>query len=267
MTVAIGMPLRGSTAHAGATLAMTNATRGGMDWAVRLASTSLLPFTFNTLWAGVLNERKTQGFTHFAMIHDDVMPACGWLDVLMMELMEKDASVVSAIVPIKDKRGLTSTAMDVTGDEWMPRRLTMTEVYTDFPETWTHPALLMNTGLWVCRLDEPWVDKIWFEQHDRIAVKPDGDYFAQTKSEDWNFSRRLRALGYGDRMYVTRKVPLIHESDEYPNTHPWGQWNTDKEGLAGAPVSRPMHADDGRATKEPEVDSWVKAALEHNAVV
>lgn len=221
-------------------MAMVNASRGGCDIAVRVASTSLLPFTFNTLWAGVLNERKEHGYTHFAMIHDDVMPAHGWLDVLMMEMEQTNATVISAVVPIKDKRGLTSTALDVTGDPWMPRRLTMAEVYCDFPETFTHPSILLNTGLWLCRLDEPWNTQVWFEQHDRIAVQPNGEYFAQTKSEDWNFSRRLRELGYGDRLYATRKVPLYHESDNYPNTHPWGEWMTDKEGIAGVPYAQPM---------------------------
>ena len=241
--VGIVMPLGSSRAHPGAVLAMSNATRGNVDYKIGQALTSILTFTFNTLWAGMLNLRKQDGITHLAMIHSDVVPAVGWLDVLMAEMMRLDAAVVSAVVPIKDERGLTSTALDVTGDPWMPRRLTMAEVYCDFPETFNHPDLLLNTGLWLCRFDEPWVEKVWFEQQDRIAVNTDGTYFAQTKSEDWQFSRRLRELGLGDRIYATRKVPLMHDDAKYVNSHPWGTWTKDEEGLAGAPVARPMVPD------------------------
>lgn len=232
--VFLGMPLRpAGTPHFVAMLASETASDGRADVQRAFASTSLLPFTFNQLWSSALNARA-DGFTHFAMIHDDVLPGEGWLDKLMIELEANDAEIVSAVVPIKDAMGLTSTAVDDTGDEWNPRRLTLHEVF-QLPETFTHPKILLNTGLWVCRLDRPWVDKVSFRQQDRIVRRMDGTCEPQTKSEDWDFSRQVRSLGF-DRLFATRKVALDHDTPQWHTRHPWGTCKTDPIHSKGAAV-------------------------------
>jgi hypothetical protein len=180
-----------------------------------------------------LNRRREVGITHFAMLHSDVAPDPGWLDVLIGELLRIDADVVSAVVPIKNNRGLTSTAVQVSEDLWgppMPRRLTLREVF-DLPQTFSSEdvggQILLNTGCWVCDITRPWCEDIWFESLERIVKKPDGEFIEQCISEDWLFSARLHHKGA--KLFATRKVQLKHIGEcEYSNGHVWGAWQTDE---------------------------------------
>jgi hypothetical protein len=222
----IGMPLRGNHCHFAAGIAhlVTPSRNKDVQVIPTFAVASLLPLSFNLLWTQALAARQLDGTTHFAMLHDDVLPAAGWLDVLLHELEWLEADIVSAVVPIKDHQGLTSTALE-TGDVWNPRRLTMKEIF-DRQETFTHDGILLNTGCWVCDLRKPWCDKVWFKQQDRVVKKDDGTYSAETISEDWDFSRQVRALG-GIRLYATRKVQLDHDRSEFTNRYVWGTCETD----------------------------------------
>lgn len=195
---------------------------------------SLLTYTFNLLWAGFLSKREELGLTHFAMMHDDIVPETGWMDVLLREMEKNHADLVSAVVPIKDNRGLTSTATE-TNDVWNPRRLTMREVWDgtgdpffDCGETVTSvqcPDLLVNTGLWVCDIRKPWCEKVWFEQRDELVREADGTFTVNTAPEDWNFSRAVKREG--GVIAATRAVKLYHERPEYTNAKPWGAWAVD----------------------------------------
>lgn len=242
--VGLAMPTRhhvGLDAEAYALGVAMKAAQGDEDIDIQPAHgwMSLLTFNFNTLWAGLLNRRDEVGLTHFAMTHDDIIPEAGWLVKLIDELERNDADIVSAIVPIKDERGAVSTAIDDTGDIWTPRRLTLHEVHR-MPETFTHPAILLNTGLWVCRMDRPWVDKVCFRQADKIEVNAGGLREVHTIPEDWDFSRQVRDAG-GTRLFATRRVKLYHERREWTNARPWGTWHTDMDLIresSGVPQSR-----------------------------
>lgn len=215
------------------------------------AGSSLLTFNFNNLWAMALTEYAAGRATHFAMLHDDVCPDPGWLDVLLAEMARLDADVVSCVVPFKDDSGLTSTAVE-TGDVWNPRRLTLTEAHA-LPETfgdaeiWDLPGyettppftrgLLLNTGCMLVRLG-PWSKKAHFEQADSIVSLPDGSFAARTASEDWNFTRAVRkTANYPVRLFATRKVALFHDHPRYTNARPWGRFRTDPN--HEKPVARP----------------------------
>jgi len=189
-----------------------------------LVDSSLLTHGFNKAWSGCLTLRKKFGLTHFAMIHSDIAAKPGWADVLVQEMEANDADLISAVVPIKDDRGLTSTALD-TGDEYSPTRLTMKEIF-DRPETFTEPNLLVNTGLWVIRLDRPWAEHLLFRQQDQILKLPDGRFLARTNPEDWDFSRQVRR--FGGKIFATRKTPLYHERPEFHNESAWGTWKTEQ---------------------------------------
>lgn len=242
-TVRLGMPFRAHhTTDANAYML------GVVNWASQnrfavspsVAWTSLLPFTFNLIWTGALNDRAgaatweldgsmgTRPIDYFAMIHDDIKPDGGWIGTLVGELEATGADLISAVVPIKDGRGLTSTAVDDTGDAWNPRRLTLKEVH-DLPPTFGDSdvggALLLNTGLWVCRFDRPWVERVGFRQQDCI-VRRGGRFVAQTTPEDWDFTRQVRLQG--GKVLATRKVGLEHERPEFTNRRPWGVWASDE---------------------------------------
>src|SRR5579884_509122 len=174
---------------------------------------SLLTHNFNCAWGQCLNDREKYGFTHFAMLHSDVIPlpyGQPWLDQLVSIQEDHDADLLSVVVPIKNDRGLTSTAID--GDNpWCVRRLTLAEVFRR-PPTWTEEGLLVNTGCWVARLGE-WCDQVCFRQQDRIFRTREGRRVAATIPEDWDFSRQARDAGA--RVYATRQIAVIHEFEQF----------------------------------------------------
>lgn len=234
--VALMMPMRCQTGQDTEALAngvVNKSTNDRFRVQPQACWTSLLTWTFNTLWAGSLNLRRQRPFRYVAMTHDDVVPDMFWLDTLVDELEATGADMMSAVVPIKDDRGITSTGVDDTGTDWSPRRLTMAEVM-QLPETFGDKDvggdLLLNTGLWVARFDREWNDQVLFRQQDRIIQLDTGEYMPQTKPEDWDFSRQLRALGC--KLMATRKVGLYHERPEFTNRRVWGRWKTDLDCVA-----------------------------------
>ncbi len=214
--------------------------------AIRLHQ-SLLANNFNTLWVMALNHHKQERCQYFAMLHDDIGPSPFWLDVLYEEMKRHDADVISAVSPIKDRLGLTSTAV-CSGDRWNSRRLTLKEVF-DLPETFgtqdlinagiagPGQQLLVNTGCMLVDLSKPWVHKLdandelacHFTIDDRIRYDREADEYAvETVPEDWNFSRMV--LDHGGRLAATRKVVIQHEGRmTYSSEKPWGLWDTDQK--------------------------------------
>lgn len=225
--VCLAMPRRDELVHYGA---MT-ATREAVSKPTRVlelnpGTSTILEHAFNLHWAQALDCRDNRGATHFAMIHSDVCPENGWLTTLLDELTALDADVVSAVVPIRDERGLTSTAV-YSGDPWRRRRLTLTEVF-NLPETFSGDdlgkRLMVNTGLWVCDLRREWCDEVLWDSEKRI-INRNGNRIAEVISEDWLFSHWLNERG--GSLYATRKVQLEH--DRFPNREPWGHWTTDED--------------------------------------
>lgn len=204
-----------------------------LDLVVSYSEGSLLAQNFNSLWCQALNAcHRGNPVQYFAMLHADIEPEDGWLDVLVEELEARQLDVLGAVVPIKDPKGLTSIALArEDGDPWRPLcRLTMREVWR-LPETFTsedvgHP-LLLNTGCWVCRFDMAWATKVRFTINDRIVFNKSLNlYQAQVEPEDWYFSRLLNELGL--KLGATRKVRLEHVGKtHYINHEPWGQTDFD----------------------------------------
>lgn len=191
---------------------------------------SLLASTFNAGWALARNQYEAGEIDGFAMIHADVGAEPHWLDILHAELVRAEADLVSAVIPIKDERGLTSTAVDAHDDLWRCRRLTVTEV-ANLPETFTEEdvgaPLLLNTGLWLCRLG-PWCLDVHFRIRDAIRRQPDGQWRAAVVPEDFDFSAQCRAQGL--RLAATRAARVKHHGEwAWSNQgEPWG-WATDQQ--------------------------------------
>lgn len=180
---------------------------------------SLITLGFNCCWAWGLNARR-DGMTHLLILHADIMPEkFDWLDTFIDEFWASDANVLSAIVPIKDARGLTSTAFE-TPNVWRPRRLTQREAHS-LPVTWTADNVLLNDGLMLVDFTKPWVEKICFHIHDKIERNGEGLWQAYVQSEDWDFSRQCHRLGV--KQYATRAVDLLHHGNMgFPSKDVWG---------------------------------------------
>lgn len=216
----VALPTYDGTRHNAASL--VELAQGERKTALAEGNVSLLAYNFNTFWADALNNRRET--THFLMLHSDVVPAPGFLDVLVREMERVRADVLSVVIPIKSKEGLTSTAVE-TDDRFRPRRLTMHEVF-EREESFTEDGLLVNTGLMLVDFRKPWVEKIQFTVNDAIRKKADGTFEAVVEPEDWNFSRQVRTLG--GALWATRKVQALHVgTTAYGNSNPWGTLKRD----------------------------------------
>jgi GT2 family glycosyltransferase len=233
-SVYIGIPTYDGRIHKNLANALQKATANRVAKTTSIITCSILPRAFNLLYAHALNERKN-GTSHFCLLHDDIVPEPLWLDKMMRIMEEHDADVLSVVVPIKNEKGLTSTALDLAvGDEdqhWRVKRLTLNEIYNDYEPTFTHEKLLVNTGLMLVNLRKPWVENVWFAFEDKIVPDPraPGNFKAVGVSEDWFFSRRARELGA--KLYATREIAVRHAgSIEYSNTSAWGSLRKDATG-------------------------------------
>lgn len=223
--------LDGRTAHA----AYATATRGMLQVGVGECRSSLLANGFNSLWCDALNMAAEGGCQRFAMLHADIVPDPGWLDVLERALREFDLDLVSCVVPIKDERGVTSTGVGDPRDPWkVLARVTMRQVRR-LPEVFGSVdlgkpgcPLLVNTGCWLARLDRGnWQRRVHFEIRDRIVVR-DQKLVPENLPEDWHFSRQLHDLKV--RYAATSRVTLTHVGlRSYPGgDEPWGTWEHDE---------------------------------------
>jgi hypothetical protein len=204
---------------------------------------SLLATNCNWLWCTGLNNRATGNFKWFAMLHADIEPDYWWLDTLIAEAEKHDADVMSAIVPIKDQRGVTSTAISKPGSRYQQFcRLTMRQVrHESFPDTFgieeaasaleglpeplrianvPREALLVNTGCFVCRFDRPWCEQVWFAMDEGIQ-RIEGQWAPVQQSEDWIFARKVAQQG--GKVMATRLLPLAHKGlTQFLSTQTWG---------------------------------------------
>lgn len=188
---------------------------------------SAITFSFNWLYAEALNARRNRGITHFLLLHADIVPESGFLRK-MLAIMEDHpgCDVLSVVVPIKSNQGLTSTGFIPEGhDEWMVKRFTMKEVY-DFPETFTHPTIVVNTGILLIDIRKPWAEQMKFSIGDKIERDASGGFIAKFLPEDWKFSVEARALGA--TIYATRGIKCEHIGiAKYNNHRVWGTEQTD----------------------------------------
>lgn len=142
---------------------------------------SLLASNCNWLWCNALNARLDgHDVKWFAMLHADIEPERWWLDKLLDEAEKYDADLMSAVIPIKDRRGITSTAIGGCrgGRHFGYGRLSQRQIWhEDFPETFDAAMcrnalaalpgdlaadvpdgapLWANTGCMIVRADKPW---------------------------------------------------------------------------------------------------------------
>lgn len=168
---------------------------------------SFLCGAFNDLWCFAMNHRDAGNITHFAMIHADVEPEIGWLDLLAKELHDRELTVLSAIIPIKKDKDLEpdtpmSTGLGNRHDPWGDNNLFRRSSRETMPPTITpadvcgpNDVLLINTGLWIADLRHPAWDRFpGFNVHARVRKGPKG-WVAAQRTEDWEFARWLDSEG------------------------------------------------------------------------
>lgn len=222
--VFLGVPCYGNVIDVGtATQIISSVSQSKYLAGLKLLSYSVTQTTMNMLYAEALNQREKSGITHFLMLHADVRPSGNFVDKIVDLAKEHKADIMSAIIPIKNAQGLTSTAFDQSLDgsdpHYRPRRLTMNEVF-DMNPTFTHPELLVNTGCMLIDIRKPFAEQCSFKFEDSVKMG-DGGFVAVTVPEDWNYSRQARK--HGASIYATREVGITHMGTAgYSNMTPWG---------------------------------------------
>lgn len=175
--------------------------------AIAMVATSDLCRTFNLLWCEALN----RGATHFAMLHDDLVPNDQWLIKLWLAMRQTGAACVSAVSPIKNESGLTSTAVappvpaapqHLPGWLWsIKHQVTLAELEhmptvfgaADVPGCQAGDVLLVNTGcmlLDVQAITEQIPDFCFDMAH--AIENVDGFWKCKNdRTEDWEMARLL----------------------------------------------------------------------------
>jgi len=174
---------------------------------------------FSVLWAMALNAAEAGEITHFSMLHADIIPQAGWIDILIDEMEAAKVSLVSTTVPLKDHAGVLSCGIGgQTPSIGAWRRLTLWEMFHgNLPETFSigdlrdtlpsrwplDPYLLHNNGCWVADLrNEAWHQAAddgnaaaYFAFTKQMQRTAEGRWMVFGESEDWFFSRRMHEAG------------------------------------------------------------------------
>jgi len=237
----LGVPSHDAQIHTAVANVVLKATRINRV-AVQFNCASLLAHNFNTLVCNAMNLiRAGTPITHFCLLHSDVVPLeDNFLGLMLAEMRQHDLAAISAVVPIKDARGLTSTGICMSSRKSCVRshvrRLTTSETLR-LPMTFTSddlegaiegcpesPKLLINSGLLLLDLSvfgDHGVHPV-FTINDEIVFDDEREqYVPRCEPEDWFFSRLLRAWGL--RYGATRVVPVNHVGQfSYDSRQAWG---------------------------------------------
>lgn len=243
--VCLGIPVYDGSAESSTMIRGTAQASQKIRFMPRCEGMSSLCQVYNRLWVCGLGAMPEHKFTHFAMLHSDVVPDAWWIDTLYAEMQATGATVISAVCPIKDTKGVTSTAVGNPADDWDYRRITTTElkrlpqtftiddVVTSgiWPESYTNDkCLLVNTGCmlvdmswshWYDKLDDGITMAFRFNQDYRIQRWPDGKWNPEFVPEDWQMSRYVH--NNGGKVVATKKVSTVHMGKQaYSSAAAWG---------------------------------------------
>lgn len=203
----------------------------------RIEQSSLLAKNCNEMWTEALNLRSKYNFKWFCMLHSDVRPEANFIDKMIDLAEQHEIDLLSVALPIKDERGLTSTAISHKNNPWLTAgRITQTQLKKlppffdadqvkatlgdEFDNAGNY--LLANTGLMICRLDKPWSEQLYFTINDAIVKNIDGRFETNVMPEDWHFTSLAARLGA--RVMVTSAISATHVgSMAYNNQAVWGK--------------------------------------------
>jgi hypothetical protein len=178
-------------------------------------------------------------YSHFVILHDDIIPQDPhWLKKLIEIADTNKIDVLSAVSPIKNSLGLTSTGLAKKGDFGEFRRVTMKEL-PNLPEVFfrddvaklfgweARGHLLINTGLMCVRMEKrKALEQMRFTMRDYIRKNKEGKFYAISEPEDWNWS--VQAQERGLTVGATRAIPLHHRGAfDYRNDAAWGSLEHD----------------------------------------
>lgn len=197
-------------------------------------SKSLLSATFNDFLVDALNRKKAgQGIGRFVMLHNDIVPMRNYISVLERDRASVNATMLSAVVPLKDPLGITSTAISSVDDDLaVERRITLAESFNlpqifsikDIPN-YQDRLLCANTGCFILNLEDPIFDmfdekgrlKVFFTINDEIRKTPYKLYSIKSKIGEFidgpfptlNEAQTVLATLHPDYYEITESESLV----------------------------------------------------------
>lgn len=205
------------------------------DVLVKIHQSSLLAKNCNELWCDALNMRAQYNLKWFVLLHSDVRPEPFFIDKLIELAESHEVDLLSVALPIKDERGLTSTAISHKYDAFktagritqkqlkqLPEVFSAQDVALTFPDQFKDAGdyLLANTGCMLVRLDMPFSEFVAFTINDKIE-NIGGRFVTSVEPEDWFFTRYAAQLGA--RVRVTSAIKAFHVGTmAYNNQAVWG---------------------------------------------
>src|SRR5579864_1385770 len=207
----------------------------------------------NVLWERALNKAEAGEITHWIQLHSDIIPPVGFVDLLIDEIEETGADLVSVACAMKDTRGVLNCGMGSLSNHWGAwRRLTDREL-PKLPPTFglqelrrlfgvdgdEDKYLLHNFGCVVADLRKPIFYQTdgrgnlasWFDFPTRNRRNAEGRWAHNRESEDWFFSRKFHGLG-GNGL-VTQKLLLHHVGEaHFTKDGTWGSYENGDDDTA-----------------------------------
>jgi hypothetical protein len=233
MSVLIAIPSYDETINLHTATAIMEASESRPSTGIAFAASSFLTLIFNQLWCHALNTPSVEAWV---MLHADIIPNDKrWLQKMLKVASDTGADIVSAISPIKNLEGTTSTALAKRdGSRFEQRRLTIAEC-NELPETFNardvaklfgwdpaNAVLLVNTGLMLVAMRKHEIlETMLFHINDAIIKDEHGKFVPCAESEDWEWSRQADAKGL--RVVATRVVPIVHIGGAF-------KWSSEKVG-------------------------------------
>lgn len=204
------LPLYSSMVHVGVAKRFFRATSANAEVHPMISKSSLLASGFNHHWVAAHAEQ----FDYFIMLHGDVEPVDPmWVDILLEEMVLHEADIVSAVIPIKNDCGLTSTAIGKPDTPWIRQRLSLKQCLS-LPKTFSaadvgvpEKPLLVNTGCMLVNLSKEWSGHAHFTVRDQVNHGS-----VECEPEDWYFSRRAWELGA--KAYATTALRVQHHGEQ-----------------------------------------------------
>ncbi len=240
----VGMPTYDGCPEWEAAAAIYEQRARNKDIDVMILTSSALTYGFNRLYCAMLNNPMCR---YWVLLHADIIPERGnWVSHLVTQMDATGADVMSAVMPLKNPEGSTSTALGLGEnpvEDGTFRRLTMHEAM-ELPECfnrkhladlfnrtqdpalpkwdWGECHLLNNTGLMCIRGKRRDVlETLHFDVRNGIRKNAQGKWECWFEPEDWLFSRQAEAAGLN--VWATRSIPARHVGKHgFPNASEWG---------------------------------------------
>lgn len=132
-----------------------------------------------------LPDDKKHNLKWFAMCHADIVPEEFWIDKLIKIAEAGDIDFLSCVVPIKDDKGISSTAIEVEGIDHFPfMRISQAQIWDkNFPVTFTKEELISAL---TSTPEKDMIDEMSYSADQRGKIQPVAPHLRTNTLAEYN---------------------------------------------------------------------------------